>query len=249
MNAGPNASTLELTRARAFTRLELAATVTALFLLSLVVLPVLANTKPRADRVTCVNNLRLLGRAEHIWATDHEDQMPWWVDESEGGARWSILRNNAWFNYGVMTNELGTPTILACPSDAGTRPARDFSSVAGGFFHPGNKNNSVSYFIGLHSFLTDVRWSSGYAQGVIQKALAGDRNLRPDSYQSCSCGIDYTAVVYGRYSAQWTNSIHGLVGNILMLDGQVAQISNSRVRQAIDAPVDDNAPAHLLMPH
>jgi prepilin-type processing-associated H-X9-DG protein len=224
----------------------LVALLSTVFLLSLVVLPTLANTKPRADRVTCMNNLRLIGRAEHIWATDHNDLMPWWVDVSEGGTQHSILQNNAWFNYGVMTNELGTPTILACPSDPGTHPARDFSNIVGGFFHPGNKNNSVSYFIGLHTFLSDAPWRDGYAQGVIQKAMGGDRNLIPDGVNvSCSTGISAAALVSWYGGARWTNAIHGLLGNVLMADGQVTQTSNARLPIA-PTPY---CVSHVLMPH
>src|SRR5712692_810063 len=60
----------------AFTRLELAAILSAVALLALVALPVLANTKPRADRVTCMNNLRQVGRAELVWANDHNEILP-----------------------------------------------------------------------------------------------------------------------------------------------------------------------------
>src|SRR2546426_2437957 len=92
---------------RAFTRLELAALLAAVLLLAVVALPVLANTKPRADRVTCFNNLRLIGRAEHIWANDHNDALPWRTDVSDGGTqRTGGLQNNTWFNYGKMANEL-----------------------------------------------------------------------------------------------------------------------------------------------
>src|SRR2546428_6089334 len=112
---------------RAFTRLELAAVLAAVLLLALVAIPALANTKPRADRVTCVNNLRLIGRAEHIWANEHNDALPWWVDVNEGGTQHTGgLQNNVWFNYGMMTNELGTPSILACPGDTKVKVARNF---------------------------------------------------------------------------------------------------------------------------
>src|SRR5438552_1674226 len=155
MNSASNCPVPPPAGTRAFARLELVAVLTALCLLSLVVLPVLANTKPRGDRVTCLNNLRRIGGAEHLWANDHSEQMPWWVTVDEGGTRGTNLQNNAWFNYGMMTNELGTPTILACPSDTETRVAHDFSLLADGFFHPANKNNSVSYFIGLDSFMME----------------------------------------------------------------------------------------------
>ena len=155
-----------------------------------------------------------------------------------------------------MSNELATPTILACPSDANTKVARDFSSSpAIGFFALGNRNGSVSYFIGLDSFLTQLPVSLPYG-GPIQAALGGDRNLHVDYLNvACSSGVTAAAGVNARTPnnvpphTQWTNAIHGTVGNILMIDGQVAQTSNSRVVDAIAPSIDDNASFHLLMPH
>ena len=242
----------------AFTRLELLAVVSALFVLSLIVLPTLANTKPRSDRVTCANNLRLVGRAEHSWASDHHDQMPWWVNVSDGGTRGTNLQNDAWYNFGLMTNELGTPRILACPSDPGTRVTHDFSFLPDGFFHSGNKNNSVSYFIGLHAFLTadgNGTYNAGLFGGqprLFLMAQGGDRHLQVDrSNISCSCGVSVAVEVYGGPSGQakWTNAIHGLSGNILMSDGQVAQTSNARVLPTVSQQFNEGGINHFLMPH
>src|SRR4051812_28428563 len=66
--------------ASGFTRLECLAVLSALAILTLLALPALANTRSRADRLVCFNNLRLLGRAEHLWANDHRDRMPWYTD-------------------------------------------------------------------------------------------------------------------------------------------------------------------------
>src|SRR5205823_12608902 len=118
-----------------FTRVELAMSVGAFSLLCLITLPLLGNTNSRAGRVTCLNNLRQIGQAEQVWANDHRDKLPWRVDFTEGGSQRAPLQNQAWFSYSVMTNELGTPAILACPSDTATRAALDFSfSPATGFF-------------------------------------------------------------------------------------------------------------------
>jgi len=237
--------------ARAFTRLELAAVVAALMLLAAVALPLLANTKPRVDRVTCVNNLRLIGRAEHLWANDHHDVMPWRVDITEGGTQHHPLQNNSWVNYGMMSNELATPTILACPSDGLVKAARSFtSSPFDGFFSVAYRNASVSYFIGLDSFLTEA---APFSPGLASAALAGDRNLQVDAIdQTCSSGVKPAAGVYPSIvppsRTRWTNAIHGLTGNILAIDGQVAQTPSSRVVQAIGPGIDDNAVFHLLMP-
>lgn len=228
--------------------MDLMAILFGLMVLAMIALPALANTKPRADRLTCANNLRLIGRACHLWANDHRDLTPWRVNQSEGGTQQSSLQNRAWFNFVVMSNELVIPTIMACPADTGTRAARDFSSSTnGGFLSFNYRNNAVSYFIGLDSFLT----SSTSLPGPNLSALGGDRNLRVDALQHfCSSGVTEAAAVWvgGTSVTQWTDAIHGTVGNILLIDGQVAQTSNARVRRTIVTSDADNGFFHLLLP-
>jgi len=238
-----------------FVKWELLAVLTALLLLGLVTIPAIANTKPRADRVTCVNNLRLIGRACDMWANDHRDLTPWWVNPVEGGTYGHPFQNNAWFNYNAMSNELATPMILACPSDDQARVALDFSANPnGGFLNPSYRNNAVSYFIGLHA----VSFSAPPASpslSTADKALAGDRNLRVDRVGvMCSSRITVAAAidVYAgsRSNAAWTNAIHGLTGNILVTDGHVEQTSNPRLVSTLMTPGYDESggSVHLLMP-
>src|SRR4051794_27469253 len=59
------------TEGRAFTRLELLALVSAVFLLLLVSAPLGANVRTRTDRLVCEANLRQIGHAYQIWASDH----------------------------------------------------------------------------------------------------------------------------------------------------------------------------------
>ena len=61
-------------------------------------LPALAQAKSRAQSIACVNNLKQIGLAGRVWATDHGDKLP-----------------PDWL---TMKNELGTPRILFCPADA-----------------------------------------------------------------------------------------------------------------------------------
>ena len=179
----------------AFTRLELLAVVFALVLLALVTLPVLASTKPRADRLTCANNLYLIGRACQMWANDHNDSLPWWVSQSEGGIAFHPLINNLWFNFATISNELETASVLACPSDPKARVASDFSSNPdGGFLNPTCKNNAVSYFIGLHAsgFFAERYFSE-------EEALAGDRNLRIHAAdRPCFNGVTLASAIFPR---------------------------------------------------
>jgi prepilin-type processing-associated H-X9-DG protein len=236
-------------RVRAFTRLDLLAILAAIGLLALIVVPAVANTKPRADRVSCLNNLRLIGRACHLWAHDHGEQMPWWVIPSEGGTRFHLLQNNAWFNFSVMSNELVTPAILACPTDPEARVAREFSTYpTGGFLNALYQNMAVSYFIGLDTFLFAT---ASFPVPLAPAGLSGDRHLRVDAVgDPCSSGVRKTASVRSPSAVtQWTNAIHGTTGNVLLVDGRVEQTSARRVARTIHPFNYDSAGVvHLLMP-
>ncbi len=61
-------------------------------------LPALAQAKSKAQTIHCVNNLKQIGLAARIYATDHNDTFP--------------------SNFLAMKNELNTPKILVCPSDS-----------------------------------------------------------------------------------------------------------------------------------
>jgi len=64
--------------ARAFNRLELLALVGAVSLLMLVSAPLGANVRTRTDRLVCEANLRQIGHAYQLWASDHGDRNPIW---------------------------------------------------------------------------------------------------------------------------------------------------------------------------
>src|SRR6266700_2287877 len=137
----------------AFGRLELLAIFGALALLAAVVLPVLAQGKPRSQQAVCLNNLRLIGRSLLIWDTEHGQTDPWRIPHTSENPLTGV-ENNSWFQFVSISNELQTPKILACPSDT-KRPAKDFSfSADGGFLNPNYRSASISYFLGLDSVFT-----------------------------------------------------------------------------------------------
>ncbi len=71
-------------------------------------LQVAQEQRDRAQAIMCVNNMKQLGLAARIWATDNQDQFP--------------------PNFLSMSNELATPKILVCPSDPSRQPATDWAS-------------------------------------------------------------------------------------------------------------------------
>lgn len=226
----------------AFTRLDLLASLGVLGLLICLALPGLATTKPRSERLICCNNLRQVAVACQGWADAHGDRNVWVAPYTEGGTRNlpSGLGSLAWFQFSYLSNELATPALLACPSDAGTRVARDFSaSPDGGYLHANYRNNAVSYFVGLHSFYESPR-----------SILSGDRNIKPTQVGvSCSYGgVGPVTIGLNLPDAAlgWTNAIHGVTGNLLFTDGSVVEASSADLRHAVFDPATDNGRVHLL---
>jgi prepilin-type processing-associated H-X9-DG protein len=235
----------------AFTRLELLAVLATLALFAGVALPVLANTKARSQRLTCFANLRQIGHALQVWGNEHANRTPWRTDVSEGGTFHSStpLRNNAWFQFAWMSNELGTPKILVCPADQNVGNSRVIASnwstsdFRGGYATIGFRDRASSYTIGLDAFFDQPR-----------SILSGDRNVQTDGINSsCSSQVGnafFFASTLGFLSA-WTNSIHSEAGNVLFYDGQVEQLSIPGFRKALNAPYRDidNGFLHLLIPN
>jgi len=234
----------------AFTRLDLAMVLAALGLLSGIAWPVLAGNKQRSEQVSCLGNLRQIGRAVQLWGSDHDDRTPWFTPVIDGGTRESPdpLKNAAFFQMGALSNDLVTPKMLVCPSDVGVgaprKMASNFSAADpnGGFFTLGYHNAALSYIIDLHSYF----WLPRYI-------LSGDRNIRWDNPNAlCALGFSGTTLANGspvQADIYWTNAIHGETGNILYTDGSVEHLSTGGLLRAIGSPYpNDNCTYHFLNP-
>jgi hypothetical protein len=235
-------------RPRGFTRLELVVCCgVAALLLAVVVAPVWATTKSDPGRVTCFNNLRLIGRSVQSWTSDHGQQFPWRVMVQDGGTRMSGSRpGNVFVDYATFSNELVTPRILACPSDAGVRTARHFGfEPDGGLLHPLYRNAAVSYPLNMDG-----------SPNVPGSWLTGDRNFRADFGGSlnswpCSAGVIPTVAIITMPVEEsmlaWTNSIHGAAGHVLTTDGAVEFTYTPRLREIIlQRSPDDGGQIHFL---
>ena len=225
-------------RETAFTRLELMAVIAALALLAGIVLPALAQSKPRSQQAICFNNLRMIGQAMLLFNAEN-GQMDPWRTPGAGYNTPSGLGNNAWFQFALLSNGLTNPKVLTCPSDT-TRPAKDYSlSPDGGLFHPNYRNQSISYFAGLDS--------STLIPGSV---LAGDRNIQNQGFGGgCSSGLNPVVAIYllPQASTSWLKGLHGPSGNLLLHDGRVLETTSQTGGRHFQNS-DDNGSVHLLLP-
>lgn len=226
----------------AFSRADLLCCLCAAMLLVALGGSLLASNKSESQRVICFNNLRQIGRAFHIWASDHQDLLPWNFPTRppDGGTQFPpSLLGNAWFQYSYISNQLGAPKLLVCPADGVKKIANNWSSTpAGGFLHVNYRANAISYPIFLHSLANSPSsW------------LSGDRNFRVDSpYTSCSVGLTGCFALDRGGIGTWTNALHGFAGHLLFMDGSTHFASPAEFQQLLSSSAQDDGgiPVHGL---
>lgn len=189
----------------AFSLIELVVIVGIIALLAGVLIPALAQTRRKAMRIHCVSRMKQIGLSFRLWSGDHANRYPMATPASEGGTL--EFSNQVWRTFQVLSNELATPFILACPTDNRT-PAAGFATLA---------NSNISYFIGIDA-----------DESKPQMLLSGDRHLsinRP--------AVNKVLSIYTNDTVRWVGTVHQGGGNVVLADGSAQQWNSAKLHEAV----------------
>jgi hypothetical protein len=189
-----------------FSLVEVLAIAVVVVIIGLLFLRPAGHEKPKATRIKCVNNLKNVGLAFRIFATDNNDRFPVEVLLTNGVPRASI---DALRVFLTLSNEFSTPKILHCPEDKKREEAESFTNLT---------LKNLSYFVSLSA-----------EEKMVQAFLAGDRNLQTNGV---SVGPGLVAVTR-ETELSWSKELHNEQGNVVLGDGSVQTFSSTRLKQGV----------------
>ena len=147
------------------------------------------------------------------------------VSITNGGAMEPVATGDVMNCFFVMSNELTTPKILICPSDADHSYATNFTTDF--------NSSHVSYFIGVDA-------DGAYPQRIMSgdaNLAAGDTTVKSGLFRlSANTLITWAS---GRHDALSEIPMlgiplrHNYCGNIGYADGSVAEVSNAGLQESL----------------
>ena len=192
---------------RAFTLIELLVVIAIIGILAAMLLPAVAKSKSKAQRIACVSNMKQIDLGIILWSHDHDGKYPWLVKTNDGG---TYAYKEAWQHFVLTSNELSTPKILHCPTDKQRTAAETFNGASGFYTR---QNAALSYAVGTEA-----------SEGNPTMHIVVDRNVNGRDLKSCSlAGIVGTSTTLNPYAdaTTWTPELHNNEGNMALADGSV----------------------------
>ena len=162
-------------------------------------------------RISCTSNLKQIGLAFRLYSNDHDDRFPFAVSNDSDGTLGFVNSSQVIRHFESLSNELITPRILVCPSDAGRLRGFNFLTPLA--------NSNLSYFVGLDA-----------DEAKPERLLSGDRNITGGKLSN-----GFLRLLRTNSPAGFTAAIHTNAGNIGLADASVRQMTPRTLQRQLQS--------------
>jgi len=213
-----------------FTLIELLVVVAIIAVLIGLLLPALGTARNASERAACASNMRQIGVAQHVYASDHGDVFLPFGRSGTHAAQWTEIIAD-YIQRGAKGGDTfntvtGGGEVFKCPSD--TQPFPKLYGEAIGISHVGESSGWLSYAMNSGP----VRFADR------QRAFSGVGGNPVDDLAQPSQAMHHADVAYIRYIAD----VEFLFSNPKVGDRAMIALPDPRSHYRAPAPI--SAPAH-----
>ncbi len=244
---------------RAFTLIELLVVIAIIAILAGMLLPALSKAKAKANRISCMNNLRQQGIFMQFYTEDHNDIFPAHRDMNPLDPLWGYSDTNWWAMYIVTYGGLGKSNLFLCPSLKGVQTDVDGARWVWNFGREKACYGINTYFLALYphvpqsitvggiNFSTDRWFKRTGIRNPADCVVIGDSNPKP-AVAGGAAGFSLwwpkaCMTAAGSTSRQFEGinvTRHRSMGNVVFADAHAEALKDERINPHVD-PESGNA--------